>query len=379
VTNIAKKHEPIRLAMIGGGPGAFIGPVHRIAAQLDGEFKLVAGTFSSDPQRSLQAGLSYGIEPDRAYRDVDSLIACERARPDGAELIAIVTPNHLHFSAARAALDAGFSVMSDKPATATLAQALELRDIVARASGLYGLTYTYTGYPLVREARARIAAGEIGALRKVVVEYFQGWLAGAPEQAGNKQAAWRVDPARAGMGGCIGDIGVHAFNLAEFITGHQIIEVNPQLDAMVEGRSIDDDCTILTRYDNGATGYIAASQVATGERNGLTIRIYGERGSIAWHQERSDRLVLTAENGTQTILWGGTDALGPSAGEASRLPSGHPEGYFEAFANLYRDMARKLRGGDAPLLPTIQEGVRSMAFVATSVERNGGGWTSLHI
>lgn len=374
-----KQHAPIRLGLVGGGPGAFIGPVHRIAAELDREFILVAGAFSSDPQRSSEAGKSYGIDPARAYPSVEALIAGERDRPDGVELVAITTPNHLHLPAARAALEAGIAVMSDKPATATLSESLELRDVVRGSQGRYALTYTYTGYPMVREARARILGGEIGRVRKIVAEYFQGWLAAPIEREGQKQASWRVDPKRAGPGGCIGDIGVHAFNLAEFMTGARVVEMNPQLYSVVDGREVDDDCTILTRYDSGATGSISASQIAAGERNALSIRIYGEKGAVTWRQEQPDHLVLIAADGTQTILWGGTAPLGDTARAASRLPSGHPEGYFEAFANLYRDMARTLRGQDAPLLPTIDEGVRSMAFVATAVTHNGAGWTALKI
>lgn len=369
--------RPLRLALIGGGPGAFIGPVHRIAAELDREFTLVAGAFSSDPGRSREAGRIYGIAEERAYPDVEAMIASERGRPDAAELIAIVTPNHLHLPAARSALEAGFPVISDKPVTATLAEALDLRDVVARTAGTYGVTYTYTGYPLIREARARIAAGEIGKLRKVVVEYFQGWLAKPIEREGQKQASWRVDPKRAGVGGCIGDIGVHAFNLAEFVTGDRVEAISPQLYAVVEGRQIDDDCTILTRFRSGATGLIAASQIATGERNGLTLRVYGDAGAITWRQETPDRLFLSDPDGTTKILWGGTPVLGSDAQWASRLPAGHPEGYLEAFANLYRDMALRLRGEEAPLLPTIDDGVRSMAFVAAAVEGNGAGWRAL--
>lgn len=368
------RKRPLRLALVGGGPGAFIGPVHRVAAELDREFVLVAGAFSSDPARSREAGRYYGIDDARAYPSVAAMIAAERARSDPADVVAIATPNHLHLPAARAALEAGFAVISDKPATATLAEALELRNIVTRTGGHYALTYTYTGYPMVREARARLAAGEIGRVRKVVVEYFQGWLSEPIERDGNKQAAWRVDPERSGMGGCIGDIGVHAFNLAEFVTGDRITEINAQLYSVVEGREIDDDCTVLARFAGGASGIVAASQIAVGERNGLTLRIYGESGAIRWRQETPDRLELLVANGSMTTLWGGTDAIGADGKRASRLPGGHPEGYFEAFANLYRDMAHKVRGGDAPLLPTIDDGVRSMAFVEAAIRGNGQGW-----
>lgn len=368
------RQRPLRLALVGGGPGAFIGPVHRVAAELDREFSLMAGAFSSDPARSREAGRMYGIDASRAYPSVQAMIAAERTHAEPVDVIAIATPNHLHLPAARVALEAGFAVISDKPATATLAEALELQEIVARTGGAYALTYTYTGYPMVREARARVAAGAIGRVRKVVVEYFQGWLAKPIERKGHKQAAWRVDPERSGLGGCIGDIGVHAFNLAEFVSGDRVCAINPQLYAIVDGRKIDDDCTILTRFAGGGSGIVAASQIAVGERNGLTLRLYGETGGLRWRQEAPDRLELLASDGTMTTLWGGTAAIGADGQSASRLPGGHPEGYFEAFANLYCDMARKVRGDATPLLPTIEDGVRSMAFVEASIRGNGLGW-----
>lgn len=371
--------RPLRLALIGGGPGAFIGPVHRIAAELDREFTLVAGAFSSDAGRSREAGRQYGIDDTRAYPSVEALVAAERSHPDPVELVAIATPNHLHLPAARAALEGGFAVISDKPATATLAEARDLAEIVARTGRPYGLTYTYTGYPMIRDARARVAAGEIGRVRKVVVEYFQGWLSQPIEREGNKQASWRLDPERSGLGGCIGDIGVHAFNLAEFVTGDRVTAISPQLDSVVDGRRVDDDCTILTRFAGGASGIVAASQIALGERNGLSLRIYGESGALRWRQETPDLSELLAPDGSMTTVWGGTGAVGPDGQLASRLPGGHPEGYLEAFANLYRDMARRVRGEDAALLPTIADGVRSMAFVETAIRGNGLGWADLTV
>lgn len=242
---------------------------------------------------------------------------------------------------------------------------------------MYGLAYTYTGYPMVREARARIAAGQIGRVRKVLVEYLQGWLAFATEGEENKQAAWRLDSSKAGLGGCIGDIGVHAFNLAEFITGDRISEINPMLYAIVPGRTLDDDCTSMLRFASGATGVLSASQVALGESNALTIRIYGETGAIEWRQETPDRLKLAAPDCGATILRGGMAGVSDAAQAASRLPSGHPEGYLEAFANIYRDMAQRLRGTPTPLQQTIVEGVRSMRFVTSAVRGNGAGWVSL--
>jgi predicted dehydrogenase len=368
----------LKMAMVGGGPGAFIGPVHRIAAELDGQISLAAGAFSSDAERSKEAGERYRIDSARAYANLDSLIAAETQRPDGVDFLAIVTPNHLHLPAARAALTAGLPVISDKPATATLDEALELRRIVRATGKPYALTYTYSGYPLVREARARIAAGALGAIRKVVVEYPQGWLASGAE---GKQAEWRVDPARSGLGGCIGDIGVHAFHLAEFVTGLTVTQLLADLAAVVPGRLLDDDCTVLLRFDNGARGVLMASQISVGERNGLRLRVYGERGGIDWRQESPNSFVLHHGDGRTEIVQAGDAALGPDAQAASRTPGGHPEGYLEAFANLYADLAKLLRGEPAPLLPGIDDGVRSMAFIATAVEasRSGAGWTPLLI
>lgn len=367
------------MGLVGGGPGAFIGPVHRIAAELDRDIELVAGAFSSDASRSLDAGRGYRIDPSRAYADVETLIAAERLRPDGVDFLAIVTPNHLHLPAARLALEAGLSVMSDKPATATLAEARALAGIVSDTGGHYALSYTYTGYPMVRQARALIADGVLGRVTKVVVEYLQGWLAEPIERGGNKQASWRVDPQKAGLGGCIGDIGVHAFNLAEFVTGARVNALASDLGTVVADRVLDDDCTLLLGFENEARGVLLASQIATGERNGLSLRIYGDKAALLWRQEEPDRLMLTGLDGRSEIQWAGGAALGPDARSATRLPAGHPEGYLEAFGTLYRDFAVLLRGGDAPLLPGIAEGVRSMAFVDLAVAANGRGWVALNI
>lgn len=372
----------LRMGLIGGGPGSFIGPIHRIAAEMDREIELVAGAFSSDPARSAAAGEAYRIDPARAYPSVDAMLAGEAARDDGIDFVAVVSPNHHHLPAARAALAAGVPVLSDKPMTATLAEAKELAGLVAAAGRPYGLTYTYSGYPLVREARARIAAGAIGTVRKVVVEYPQGWLAG---EAAGKQAEWRVDPARAGEGGCIGDIGVHAFHLAEFVTGLRVTELLADLGAVVPGRQLDDDCTVLLRFANGtpdgARGVLLASQIEVGELNGLRLRIYGDAGGLAWAQERPNTLTINTLDGRTEIVHAGGAQLGPAAAARSRTPAGHPEGYLEAFANLYRDFAAQLRGEAAPLLPGIAEGLRSMIFIATAVSasRDRSGWVSLDI
>jgi predicted dehydrogenase len=368
--------------MIGGGPGSFIGPVHRIAAELDREIELVAGVFSGDAARSRQAGESYRIDPARAYPSLEAMFAAEKARADGIDFVSVVSPNHHHLPAARAALAAGIPVISDKPATATLAQARELAGHVAKAGLPYALTHTYSGYPLVREARARIAAGALGAIRKVVVEYPQGWLAG---EAVGKQAEWRVDPEKSGPGGCIGDIGTHAFQLAEFVTGLKVTEILADLGAVVPGRLVDDDCTVLLRFEDvgfgAARGVLLASQIEVGEMNGLRIRAYGEKGGLVWHQERPNTLTLhTLDGRTETVHAGGPQ-LGADAASRTRTPTGHPEGYLEAFANIYRDFAAVLRGEEAPLLPGIEDALRGMTFIDTAVaaSRDQSGWVALSI
>ncbi|HZV10739.1 MAG TPA: Gfo/Idh/MocA family oxidoreductase, partial [Novosphingobium sp.] len=294
------------------------------------------------------------------------------------DFIAIATPNHMHLPAARAALEAGFPVICDKPATATFAQAQELAQIVARAGLPFGLTYTYSGYPLVREARARIAAGALGEIRKVVVEYPQGWLAKPSE---GKQAAWRADPSRSGPGGCVADIGVHAFHLAEFISGLQVSEILADLGTVVPGRQVDDDCQILLRFANGARGALLASQIAVGERNGLAIRLYGEKAGLAWRQEEPNRLWLYHEDGRSELIQAGDPGLGADALRASRTPGGHPEGYLEAFANIYRDFGRLLRGEAGALIPGMADGLRGMALIeqAVALSRAGAGWTAFTV
>jgi len=373
-----RKNRRLRFALIGGGPGSFIGGVHRIAAELDREIELVAGAFSSDAGRSAQAGSAYRIDPARAYPDVTAMIEAEAARPDGIDFVTIATPNHHHLPAARAALEAGVAVLSDKPATATLEEARELARIVAGAAVPYALTYTYSGYPLVREARARIAAGEIGRVVKVIVEYSQGWLASTID---SKQAAWRLDPDRAGAGGCIADIGVHAFHLAEFVTGLRVTRMFSDLGSVVPGRMLDDDSQLLLRFENGARGALLASQVMIGERNGLRLRIHGDHGGIDWRQERPNALTVHHGDGRTEIVQAGDASLSVDAVAGLRTPGGHPEGYLEAFANLYRDFAMLLRGGAAPLLPGIADGLRGMVLIDTAVHasREERGWVDLVI
>jgi predicted dehydrogenase len=368
----------LRMGMIGGGPGSFIGPIHRIAAELDREIELVAGAFSSDAGRSRDAGTSYRIDPMRAYPNVDSMIEAELARVDGIDFVSIVSPNHHHLPAARAALAAGLPVISDKPATATLNEARELAKCVAKAGVPYALTHVYSGYPLVREARSRIGAGEIGTVRKLVVEYPQGWLSG---ESVSKQAVWRLDPSQSGPGGCIGDIGTHAFQLAEFMSGLKVTQLLADLGSVVPGRLLDDDCTVLLRFENGARGVLLASQIEVGEMNGLRIRIYGDKGGLLWNQEVPNVLTIHALDGRTEIIHAGGRQLGPAAASRTRTPAGHPEGYLEAFANIYLDFAQILRGEVAPLLPGIEEAVRGMAFVDTAVSasKESAGWVPLTV
>jgi predicted dehydrogenase len=376
------------MGMVGGGPGSFIGPVHRMAAELDAEIELVAGAFSQSAEKSRAAADSYRIDPARAYASYSLMMAEEAKRPDGMDFVAIVTPNHLHLPIARAAMEAGFHVMSDKPATANLAEALELKEIVARTGRLYALTFTYTGYPMVREARELCRGGALGAVRKVLVEYLQGWLSQPLETTGQKQAEWRSDPARSGIGGCIGDIGVHAFNLVEYVTGQPVAKLSAMLRTMVPGRVLDDDCSAMLTLENGAPGMLAASQIAVGERNGLRLRVYGDKGGLEWAQEDPTRLHLTWNDRPDETLHAGSGFLSEAARSATRLPLGHPEGLIEAFANIYRDFARavfaRMDAPDAKLSESvcgIDEGVRSMAFVERAIASSAaqGAWTALEV
>ena len=367
----------VRMGMVGGGEGAFIGAVHRMAAAIDGEIELVCGAFSSDPERAARSGAALHLPADRVYSDYQAMMQAEAALPEHERMqfVSIVTPNHLHFPVAMAALDAGFHVMSDKPATFNLEEALRLRERVSETGLLYGLTHTYTGYPLVKEARERIAAGELGEVRRVVVEYPQGWLADKQEEADNKQAAWRLDPSKAGISSCMGDIGVHAANLAEYVSGESISELCADLHAFVDGRTLDDDGSILLRFGNGARGLLFASQVCVGEENGLRIRVYGERGGLEWSQQEPNTLWLKWADRPTEMLRAGGAYLGALATENSRTPMGHPEGYLEAFANLYMAFAGQIRAreaGETPAAraqdcPGINEAIRGMAFIELAV------------
>lgn len=365
----------LRMGMVGGGPGAFIGPVHRIAAELDGKIELVAGAFSQSAERSRAASEMYKIDADRAYDDYKAMMEAERKRPDAIDFVAIVTPNHLHLPVAVSALEAKFPVMSDKPATATYTEAVELEKAVVKSGLPYGLTHTYAGYALVRDARAMVASGQLGTVRKIVVEYLQGWLTKPIETTGQKQAAWRSDPAQSGAGGCIGDIGTHAFHLAEYVTGLKVVGVNASLLSVVPGRRLDDDCTALMRMDNGAQCVLMASQIAAGEGNGLRLRVYGEKGSLDWKQEDPNRLRVKWLDGPEEIRHASGAYLSEAARSVTRLPGGHPEGYLEAFAVLYREFADALlmwkesKKVDLPAtLPGIEAGVRGMRFIDRAIE-----------
>jgi predicted dehydrogenase len=367
----------IRMGMVGGGEGAFIGAVHRMAAAIDGEIELVCGAFSSDVERSRRSGAALYLPENRTYGDYEEMMVREAVLPadERMQFVAIVTPNHIHFPVAKAALAAGFHVLSDKPATFSLEEALQLRSQVEETGLLYGLTHTYTGYPLVKEARARIAAGDLGKIRKVVVEYPQGWLAGREEDADNKQAAWRLDPKQAGVSSCMGDIGVHAANLAEYISGARISEICADLTSFVEGRALDDDGSVLLRFDNGAKGVLTASQVSVGEENALKIRAYGEQGGLEWSQQEPNTLWLKWPDRPTEMLRAGGGYLGSSAATNTRTPMGHPEGYLEAFANIYMAFAGRIRAFDdgrkddsrADDCPGIEEAVRGMTFIELAV------------
>ena len=378
----------IRMGMVGGGRDAFIGAVHRMAAALDGHIELVCGAFSSDPERSRSSGADLYLPASRVYGDFNEMMAAEAKLPadERMDFVSIVTPNNVHFPVARAALEAGFHVMSDKPMTFDLAQAKELAALVERTGLQFGLTHNYTGYPMVKEARHMVRSGAVGAVRKVVVEYPQGWLASLIESEGQKQASWRTDPARAGASSCIGDIGTHAENLMEYITGLKIAELCADLTTMVEGRQLEDDGNVLVRLDNGARGVLYASQISAGEENPLTIRIYGELAGLEWRQEEPNTLTVKWADRHREVRRTGVGELCEASAAHTRLPPGHPEGFVEAFANLYRNYALALQArlaGEQPApdldFPTVHDGVRGMAFISACVASSARDqkWTNL--
>lgn len=377
----------IRLGMVGGGQGAFIGEVHRFAARLDDRFEFCAGALSADPARARESARELGIAADRTYVSFEEMARVESQREDGVQAVAIVTPNHLHFEPAKAMLAAGIHVICDKPLTNDYAQAQELAEIVSKSKAQFAVTYNYSGYPLVREARHLVASGALGAIRLVQVEYPQDWLATNIEASGQKQAAWRTDPARAGEGGSIGDIGTHAFHLAGFVCGMQPTSLLADLTSFVPGRVLDDNAHILLRYASGARGMLWASQVAAGQENALRLRVYGETGSLEWFQENPNQLFhRPLGEPMRTLTRGGS---GLSASVATRIPAGHPEGFIEGFATLYSDFADLIASSDAihdcneddpsRLLPTVADGVKGVRFVAAAVESmaNGSSWVTL--
>ncbi|RHW18558.1 gfo/Idh/MocA family oxidoreductase [Sphingomonas gilva] len=379
----------IRYGMAGGGEGAFIGAVHRMAAAIDGDYALVCGTFSSDAGRNRRSAEALGLDPARAYSTLDELLAAEAALPEDQRMqaLAIVTPNHLHAPMAIAALDAGFHVFSEKPMALNLDEALAIDAAVARSGKLYGLAFTYSGYPLVEEARARVARGDFGAIRLVQVEYSQGWLSLPIDRDGNKQAEWRTDPARAGLGGCLGDIGTHAFQLAEHVSGLAVEELSAELTTHVPGRRLDDDVAALLRFGGGARGVLKASQIAAGDENGLRLRIHGKKGGLDWSQMEPNTLTLRWLDRPAEIVRAGGPGLGEGTLARLRTPAGHPEGYIEAFANLYQSFGRAVRMGTATppapgvagWFPGISDGLRTMTFVEAMIENSAGmaKWTSL--
>ena len=383
----------IRYGMVGGGRGAFIGAVHRIAAAMDQQVELVCGAFSSDPERSKASGADLFLPPSRCYGTFEEMILAEKALPadQRMDFIAIVTPNHMHFPPAKMALDNGFHVLSDKPATFDLAEAKALAALVKKTGLLYGLTHNYTGYPLVKQARDMVATGKFGKLRKVVVEYPQGWLATRLEASGQKQAGWRTDPKRSGAGGCVGDIGTHAENLAEYITGLQISELAADATSFVKGRKLDDDVNVLLRFKGGAKGVLHSSQISVGEENNLNIRVYGELGGLEWHQNEPNTLLVKWLDQPMQVYRTANGYLCDAAKAAGRTPPAHPEGYLEAFANIYKNFAnairakavgQKLAKSDlANDYPKIEDGVRGMAFINAVVASSAknAAWTKLDV
>lgn len=380
-------HRKLRYAMVGGGRDAFIGGVHRKAIALDARIELVAGALSSDPAKARASGADLGLADARNHGDWQALLADELKRPadERIDFVSIVTPNHVHYPVARAFVEAGFHVVCDKPLVHTREQADALVASVAARGTVFGVTYNYTGYPMVRQARAMIRAGELGTLRKVVVEYNQGWLASQLEGTGNKQADWRTDPARSGAAGAIGDIGSHAENLVATLTGLEIESLCADLTAHVAGRQLDDDGSLLLRYQGGARGVLIASQISTGLENDLRVRVSGTLGTLEWHQEQPSRLLHLPHDGPQRVLTRGAPWLHESARRASRLPAGHPEGFIEAFANVYAgvaaDIRARLEGRRADPLeadyPRVEDGARGVRFIERTVAsaRSDLKWT----
>ncbi|WP_422372784.1 Gfo/Idh/MocA family protein [Hoeflea sp.] len=386
-TNPKKRTDGrIRLGMVGGGQGAFIGGVHRIAARIDGEFELVAGALSSDPDRALASGRELGLDPDRTYASFDDMAKAEAAREDGIEAVAIVTPNHMHYPAAKAFLEAGIHVICDKPLTSNLKDAKRLAAIAEKSGRLFVLTHNYTGYPMIRQAREIVQKGMLGKLRLVQAEYVQDWLSEPIEHTGQKQASWRTDPKQTGAGGATGDIGTHAYNLGCFVSGLELESLSADLDAFVDGRLVDDNAHVMMRYKGGAKGMIWASQVAPGNENRLCLRVFGEKGGLEWAQEDPNYLWYTPLGKPKQLITRNGAGAGEAAGRVSRVPAGHPEGYLEGFATLYSEAAKAIRavrksGARIPkdvVFPSVSDGVAGVAFVEACVKssKKNGAWTA---
>lgn len=380
--------ERIRLGMVGGGPGAMIGAIHRIASRVDDRYELVAGVFSATPEKSKAFAADLGIAADRAYGDFTQMAKREARLKAGIEAVAIVTPNHMHYPAAAEFLKRGIHVICDKPLTATLADAKKLERLVAKSDALFVLTHNYSGYPMIRQAREMVRGGELGDIRVVQMEYPQDWLTEKVEDTGSKQAKWRTDPARSGPGGAIGDIGTHAFHLGNFVTGLETEALAADLDSFVPGRRLDDNCHVMLRYRGGAKGMLWASQVAPGNENGLKLRVYGAKGGLEWLQTDPDRLWHTPYGEQKRLITRGGAGSGPVAARITRVPAGHPEGYLEGFANIYLDAAEAIvarRAGlpvpDGVRLPDIDDGLAGVAFVAACVQssKRGGNWVSFRM
>ncbi len=383
-----EKAGRIRLGMVGGGRDAFIGGVHRIASRIDDRFELVAGAFSSTPEKSQASGADLGLDPSRVYDDYAAMAKREARLKDGIEAVAIVTPNHVHYPAAREFLKRGIHVICDKPLTATLGEAKKMVAAAQKSDALFVLTHNYTGYPMVRQAREMVAAGALGTIRVVQAEYPQDWLTEPLEQTGMKQAAWRTDPAQSGAGGSVGDIGTHAFNLASFVTGLEVDELCAELTSFVEGRRLDDNAQVMLRFKGGARGMLWSSQVAPGNENALKLRVYGDKGGLEWHQEEPNTLWFSPLGQPPQKITRGGAGSGEAAGRATRIPPGHPEGYLEGFATIYAEAANAIRaaqgGAPAPegvIYPTVHDGLLGVAFVDACVRSSGrnGAWVSLNI
>lgn len=381
----------LRLGMIGGGQGAFIGAVHRIAARMDDQYDLVCGAFSSDPAKSKASGLLLNVDENRIYNSWQELIEKEKQLPEDerVQVISIVTPNHVHFAPAKTALENGFHVILDKPATFSLQEAKDLQTIIEQTGNLFCLTHTYTGYPMVKEAKQFVQSGKLGKIRKIYVEYPQGWLSKFEEGSENKQASWRTDPAKSGIAGAMGDIGTHAFNLCEYVSGLAITKLCADINIVVEGRQLDDDGAVLLKFNNNASGVLVASQVAAGEENNVKIRIYGEKGGIEWQQADANTLKVMLLDQPVEIWRTGGSYVSSYAQQNTRTPAGHPEGYLEAFANLYKNFALTVKAnleGKKPEpewldFPGIEEGVRGMAFIENVIAsgKSNEKWTGFTI